>query len=173
MTDRSYHQVVRVLKFFTKPLYRIQITGAENIPSGAAIFTPNHVSQLDPVILGTTLPVGRPIRALAKESLFKAPVIGRVMRSMGHIPVYRNTVNASDALRAAADCLQNDAVVAVYPEGTIPVGDLRTLGVFKPGAARLSLMSGAPIIPIVQWGAQEALPARVKNNWRKHYKAKP
>lgn len=166
-----YSNVITVLRTFTKPLTEVQITGLKNIPvTGGAILTPNHLSNLDPILLGVQIAPRREVKALAKDSLFRAPVIGSFIRKMGHIPVKRNSASAADALKAAVIAVKNGEVIAIYPEGTIPLSD-QQLGELKSGAVRLALETGAPLIPIAQWGPQHVLPPRVKNNWKSLVKA--
>lgn len=161
-----YSSVIRTLRTLTKPLTKVQIAGMNNIPtSGGAILAPNHVSNLDPILLGVQVTARREVKALAKDSLFKAPVIGWFIKKMGHIPVKRNSATASDALKAAVNAVKLGEVIAIYPEGTIPHTD-QHIGELKSGAVRLALETGAPLIPIAQWGPQQVLPPRVKNSWK-------
>lgn len=161
-----YSSVIAVLRTLTKPLTKVQIEGLENIPAaGGAILVPNHLSNLDPILLGIQVAPRREVKALAKNSLFRAPVIGSFIRKMGHIPVKRNSASAADALKAAVLAVKNGEVIAIYPEGTIPPSD-QQLGDLKSGAVRLALETGVPLIPIAQWGPQYVLPPRVKNNWK-------
>lgn len=162
MKERFYDTTVSLLRIMTQPFARTQVEGLENIPeTGKAILVPNHVSILDPVLLGTRLAKRRYVRALAKDSLFRIPVVGNVLTKMGQIPVFRNTRSAVESLQVAVSELQREQVIVVYPEGTIPT-DLTRLGSMKSGAARLALLTGAPIIPIAQWGAQTVIPRKAK-----------
>lgn len=155
-----YSKIIKILKIFTTPLARVSVEGKENIPvNGGALLVINHISNLDPIIAGVQIADRRPVRALAKASLFSKPIIGNVLRKMEHIPVLRNTSTAAEAYSAAIEKLKTGEVIAIYPEGTIPV-DINTLGDFKTGAARLALATGVPIIPIGQWGIHRVLPAR-------------
>lgn len=166
-----YTNIITVLRLFTFRMTKPDVQGLENIPqTGGAILVPNHVSNLDPILLGVQVAKKREVRALAKSSLFKTPVVGGVLRKMGHIPVFRNSSTAADALRAAVEAVNRGEIIAMYPEGTIPE-NISHVGVFKSGAVRLALETGAPIIPIGQWGPQQVLPARVKNNWKYLLKA--
>jgi 1-acyl-sn-glycerol-3-phosphate acyltransferase len=155
---KSYERIVGFLAAITKPLVRVRAEGLENIPkdSGAIVIL-NHISLIDPVLYGVALKDTRQVRALAKESLFKKPILGNAMRSMGHIPVLRGSANAKDSLALASLRLHEGELVGIYPEGTVPptIGEL---GPFKSGAARLALTSKVPVIPAVSWGAQEVLP---------------
>lgn len=159
-SPRFYDFVVSVLAFVVRRVCRVRITGLEHLPkTGGVILVPNHVSHADPVILGVNLRAsGRRTRALAKESLFRVKGVGAVLHKMGHIPVFRASARATEALSAAIASIRAGEVIAVYPEGTVPKDGSR-LGVFKSGAARLALATGAPIIPVAQLGAQRVLPA--------------
>lgn len=153
---------VNMLREIARPLSRTEVVGIENIPkTGGAILIPNHVSTLDPVLLGIKLVEHRYVRALAKDSLFKTPIVGNVLTKMGHIPVFRNTNSAVESLQVAVSEVMRGEAVVVYPEGTVP-SDLSRLGSMKSGAARLALLTGAPLIPIAQWGAQSVVPRGAK-----------
>jgi 1-acyl-sn-glycerol-3-phosphate acyltransferase len=140
-----------LLAVFTRRTWR----GQENIPaSGPAIFVANHASWVDPFVIAHFL-YDRPreLRILVKSGLFNAPLVGTVLRSSGQIPVYRHSRNAGDALRTAAARIRAGEAPLIYPEGTITRDpDLWPMQ-GKTGAARLFLATGAPVIPIVQWGA--------------------
>ncbi len=161
MSERFYNSIIGVLNAFTKPFVRIKVTGIENIPeTGGAIITPNHISNIDPLILGVGIAKQRHVRALAKESLFRKPVVKTVLRGMKHIPVHRGSATAARALETAIEQVKAGEVVGIYPEGTIPL-DLQKGGAYKTGAVRLAASTGMPLIPVGQWGAHTVLPARV------------
>ncbi|MFG1923624.1 lysophospholipid acyltransferase family protein [Cryptosporangium sp. NPDC048952] len=140
-----------LLNVFTKRTWR----GWENVPvSGPAIFVANHTSMADPLVIAHFL-YDRPreMRVLVKSSLFSVPLVGTVLRSSGQIPVHRATRTAGDALRTAAARIRAGEAPLIYPEGTVTRDpDLWPMQ-GKTGAARLFLDTGAPVIPIVQWGA--------------------
>jgi 1-acyl-sn-glycerol-3-phosphate acyltransferase len=159
MSDRFYNAVTTILRVLSKPLVRLRVEGIENIPlHGAVILVPNHVAVLDPILTGSRIAKRRPVRALAKESLFRTPIISFVMRKMEHIPVHRGSATAADALQAAESRLiEKQQMIAVYAQGTVPK-DLTTIGKLKTGAMRLALATEATVIPIAQWGAQDIFP---------------
>ena len=133
--------------------------GGENIPpTGGCVLALNHISHLDPFTCAHFVYAhGRIVRFLAKSELFTIPVLGRIVRSAQQIPVYRLTTDASRSFSAAVDSVGRGDCVVVYPEGTITrQPDLWPM-VGKTGAARIALSSGAPVIPVAQWGAQEIL----------------
>lgn len=130
--------------------------GIELLPAeGPFIVVPNHLSDFDPLAIGYFLGAnGYEVRFLAKQELFKIPVVGWLMKSWGMLPVHRGSKDAVDALAAAREALQNGDVVGVYTEGTLT----RNPGFWpmkgKTGAARLALDTKVPVFPIAQWGPQ-------------------
>lgn len=132
--------------------WRFDVTGLENVPvRGGAVLTLNHTSFLDVFTVGRApyLASGRPIRILAKQSLFDAPLFGTVMRRAEHIPVRRGA--GASALVDAVDALRRGELIAVPAEQTIsPSFELLA---FKTGAARMAMATGVPIVPSVSWGS--------------------
>lgn len=134
-------------------------TGQENIgPLGEGkVLAVNHISTFDPlVVVHYVHDLGRPPRLLAKDSLWKVPVLGPLLTSTGQIPVSRGS-DSTAALAAAEAAIGRGEAIIVYPEGTIT----RDPGLWpmtgKTGALRLALETGAPLVPMAQWGAQVVL----------------
>ena len=138
--------------------------GIENIPkSGAAIAVCNHISYVDPLIFTHFLyDNGRAPRYLGKASLFKLPIIGRVLLGAGQIPVERETSSASQSLEHAIAFLNSGHLLGVYPEGTLTRDENYWPMKAKTGIARLAILTQVPVIPCAQWGAQKILPAYSK-----------
>jgi 1-acyl-sn-glycerol-3-phosphate acyltransferase len=133
--------------------------GGENIPAtGGCVLAVNHISHLDPLTCAHFVyAYGRIVRFLAKSELFTIPVLGRIVRSAQQIPVYRLTTDASQSFSAAVESVSRGDCVVVYPEGTITRQPELWPMSGKTGAARIALSSGAPVIPVAQWGAHEIL----------------
>lgn len=134
--------------------------GKEHIPStGGVVIACNHISEVDFVVMAHYVyGAGRFPCFLAKDGVFKAPLVGSLLRSLGQIPVYRNSRRSADALRAAIDAVRDGACVVVYPEGTI-TGDPDLWPMRgKSGAVRIALEAGVPLVPVANWGAQAILP---------------
>lgn len=155
-----YRFVVMVVKplllVFTKRDWR----GLENLsPDGGVIVAANHLSYVDPLVVAHVLhDAGRPPRFLAKSTLFKVPVLKWILTGAQQIPVHRNTADASQALSDAVDALHRGECVLIYPEGSATRDPELWPMRARTGVARLALLSGAPVIPIAQWGAHELLP---------------
>ena len=143
--------VLPLLKVWTKRTW----TGMENIPAtGGVIIVPNHESHFDPLVVAHYIyGAHRWPRFLGKASLWKVPVLGFLLRKVQQIPVERGSVEAVKSLDALVEALDKDGVVVIYPEGTTTRHpDLWPMR-GKTGAARLALLTGAPVIPVASWGA--------------------
>ena len=160
----AYRFAAAVLRPLMVALTRQDWRGLEHLPStGGVIVAPNHISYVDPLVVAHVLhDRGRPPRFLAKVALFSLPLLGRILRGAEQIPVHRQTSDAGLALRHAARALERGQCVVVYPEGTVTrQADLWPM-TGKTGAARLALTTGAPLVPLAHWGAQEILPPYAK-----------
>jgi 1-acyl-sn-glycerol-3-phosphate acyltransferase len=155
-----YRFAVSVLRPFLFMVTRRDWQGQEHIPqSGAAIVAVNHISYMDPLTFTHfIIDNGRAPRYIAKESVFRIPFVGRVLRGAEQIPVYRETSSAKEALMAAVEVLKDGGIIGMYPEATITRDPNLWPMAGKTGVARLALLSGAPVIPCAQWGAQFLLP---------------
>lgn len=132
----------------------VQVSGGEHLPvDGPAVVAANHVSYLDPVVLGWAVTRhDRYPRFLAKRELFHKPVLGSVMRRLHHVPVDRSGMAASHTLDHGAELLRRGEVIAVFPEGTISTSFVPATP--QRGAAGLALAAGAPLVPCALWGGQ-------------------
>jgi 1-acyl-sn-glycerol-3-phosphate acyltransferase len=135
---------------------------AEKIPAtGGCILALNHVSHVDPLTAAhITWDYGRRSRYLAKASLFKNRQFGRFLRAAGQIPVDRQA--GAGAFEEAVKAVNAGHLIVVYVEGSITKDPAGWPMVGKSGAARIALETGAPVVPVGQWGAQNLLPAYSK-----------
>ncbi|WP_396645354.1 lysophospholipid acyltransferase family protein [Microbacterium sp.] len=139
---------------------RIEMRGVENLPrEGAYVLAPNHNSEFDPLVVAVAVwRAGRAPRFLAKESLFKVPVLGAALRATGMVPVPRTSSSANQSIRAAQEIARDGRGVIVYPEGTLTRDPELWPMRGKTGAVRLALGGDLPLIPMAQWGVQQILP---------------
>lgn len=147
--------------------------GGENVPTtGPVLIVSNHISYLDALVLAHFLyENGRAARFLGKESLFRTPIIGRVISAAGQVPVHRESDGASDAIDSAVKLLELGHCVGVYPEGTLTRDENLWPMLAKTGAARIAIKSNAPVIPVAQWGDQNFIPRYSKKiGWYKRHK---
>ena len=142
-------------------LMRNKWQGKENFPkSGGVILAPNHLSYADwPTVALFTYSYGHRYPVfMIKSPVFEVKFIGHLLYKVGQLPVYRGRGDAGLVLKQAERALAAGACVIVYPEGTATRDPDLWPMVGKTGAARLALSTGAPVIPIAQWGAQDVLP---------------
>ena len=141
-------------------LARPRWQGTEHFPaSGSVIACGNHLSAFDPFGYGHLLQAsGIAPRFLAKESLFRLPVLGALLRGARQIPVRRGTTRSGDALTDARAALARGELLMIFPEGTYTRD--RELWPMRArlGAARLALETGAPLLPIATWGGRALWP---------------
>ena len=139
---------------------KMNVTGQEHIPEdGPVIFAANHVSDADAVVLNGYLYLHHRVPTiLAKDGLFKPPIIGNYMRGIHALPVARGAGVANlPVLDTALRVLERGDAVMVYPEGSSGRGEDYWPIRGKSGLGYLALHSEAPVIPIAQWGAQNIL----------------
>jgi 1-acyl-sn-glycerol-3-phosphate acyltransferase len=134
---------------------RTTLQGAEHVPQGPCLFAANHQSLLDIPALFLVLPDNA--RFLAKESLFRIPVLGWAMTASGCIPIDRsNRARAVRTLREAAERVRGGRSVVFFPEGTRSKDG--KLAPFKKGGFHLALAAGVPVVPVAIAGSHRILP---------------
>ena len=134
--------------------FRIEAQGAEHVPpAGPALVVSNHVSLLDPPLMGVATP--RTLHFMAKAELFRIPLFGRLIRALNAHPVRRGASDPS-ALRDALRVLEGGNALLVFPEATRGTEDQLREG--RPGAGMLAVLSGAPVVPAYVSGTGRAWP---------------
>jgi len=136
-----YEFAREVTRVFFKVFYNLRAEGVENIPAdGGVILCSNHISTLDPPLIGT--PLNRRIHFMAKAELFKIPLFKQLITVLGAFPVKRGSVS-KETIRYAQKLLAEGGMLGIFPEGTRGGG-----GMGKKGAASLALRAGATVIPV-------------------------
>lgn len=125
-------------------VFRWDVQGREHMPpSGPVLVCANHISWWDPPLVGCLF--DRRVYFMAKEEIFRWPVLGPLLPRVGAFPVRRGTADRQ-ALRTALEHLAAGRVVGIFPEGTRSrSGELLPA---EPGAAMLAVKSRAPILPV-------------------------
>jgi 1-acyl-sn-glycerol-3-phosphate acyltransferase len=162
--DLVYPPVILGVRALFRALgLRFTIEGVENFPrEGGAILASNHVSYLDFACCGlAALRVDRRVRFLCKESVFRHPVSGPLMRGMHHIPVDRDA--GSGAFREGVRMLRAGEFVGIFPEATISRSF--TVKEMKSGAVTMAAVAGVPVVPMAVWGAQRLYTKGQPRDW--------
>jgi 1-acyl-sn-glycerol-3-phosphate acyltransferase len=152
-----YYQMTPVRQFVTHAcralfacLTGIRVSGVEHLPShGPVVLACNHITNYDVIPVQLALP--RLIFFMGKEELFRNPVCDWTLRQLGSFPVARGARDEW-AFEHALEVLHREEVLGIFPEGTRSKG--RGLCQAKSGAARLSMLSGSPVVPLALNGTQ-------------------
>jgi 1-acyl-sn-glycerol-3-phosphate acyltransferase len=140
-----FYRVARIIvSIIFRIIFRIEINGKENIPmEGPLVVCSNHISNLDPIILGIAFP--RPIIFMAKKELFNNKLIAKLITGLGAFPVDRKGSDIA-AIKTSFRVLKNEQVLGIFPEGTrVHEMDLDNV---KPGIGLISIKNRSPVIPI-------------------------
>jgi 1-acyl-sn-glycerol-3-phosphate acyltransferase len=133
-------------------VFGLRVTGSDRVPrKGGVIIACNHISELDPPILGCAIP--RSVAFMAKVELFRTRFTDFWLRKLNAFPVNRSGIDTM-ALRTAIAKLRDGEAVVIFPEGTRS-HDGRLLPV-KAGIGLVALSSGAPVVPTFIWGTDRA-----------------
>lgn len=139
------------LEFLFRRLFRFECTPTM-VPQPSVVIA-NHASNLDPPALA--IAISPPVRFMAKAEMFKVPVLGSFIKSMGAFPVVRGG-GGRPAIEAAIKQAKDGGVIAMFPEGTrTRDGNLKDP---KPGAAIIAIEAGVPIVPVAIQGTYSAWP---------------
>lgn len=149
--------LVRVLSIvLLKVLFRLRIVGREHLPiKGGCILASNHLSYLDPVVLGAASP--RRLYFMARQSLFEIPLFGKFI---AHVSAFPLKEKALGAIKESLGRLAEGKAIVVFPEGRRSPDGL--LGKGKMGVGLLALRTNAPVIPTRIVGTDRALPLKAK-----------
>lgn len=137
-----------------KVFFAVRIEGKENIPyRGGAILASNHLSYLDPIVLGIFVP--RRVNFMAKEELFENFFFRWIIVKLGAFPIRRERMDRT-TYKKILKLLQKREIVVLFPEGTRSVDE--TIGPLHAGIARIALKADVPLIPIIIRGTEKVLP---------------
>ena len=145
--------IQRVCQLLFVIWFRFRSKGMENLPEGGALLLINHQSFLDPLLVGVGL--RRPVSYLARDNLFRVPVVGWILRSTYVMPISREAAG-TESLRESIRRMGHGFLVGIFPEGTR--SNDGNLGELKPGFLALVRRAGVPVIPVAVAGAYEAFP---------------
>lgn len=151
---------IRFCEFIMFPLTRVlgrrSFEGLEHLAvPGPVLVVANHISQLDPVYTAVYLrKSGRLPHIMAKASLFRIPVVGKILTGTGMIPVERGGGQGQVGLEAAIKMLQDGHMVLIYPDGTVTRDPEQWPMKPRPGVAAMALSGDFPVVPVVHWGTQ-------------------
>lgn len=152
--SRLFYRVCKGIVYgLIKLFYRHRVTGIQRVPRGAAIFASNHVSFLDPPIIGSSCPF--PVHFFARASLFNGALLRFFISRLNTHPLQYGDHELA-AMKMACHLLEEGKKIILFPEGERSFnGQLKEL---KPGAARIALRTKAPIVPVYLEGVFKVWP---------------
>ena len=137
---------------------RGRVFGVHHVPvSGGALLVANHQSFLDPMLVG--LGLYREAWYMARDTLFRHPLAGRIIRHYNAFPVRRGKADVS-AVKKSLRTLKAGELLNVFPEGTRTKDGM--LGVMQPGVVMLARRARVPMVPTMVLGAFEVWPRRLR-----------
>jgi 1-acyl-sn-glycerol-3-phosphate acyltransferase len=146
----TYAQVRCFFGSIVRAMYRLEVVGADRLPvTGSVVIAPNHDSVLDGIILGAA--ISRELRFLAKAELWRSRLLAWMLDGLGAIRITRGHGDQL-ALARMRQALETGQTVAIFPQGAV-CGER----VWHRGAARMALVTGAPLVPVRLIGTAQAL----------------
>jgi len=137
----TYAQVRQTFCHWVRAVYRLEVVGADCLPvAGPAVVAPNHDSVLDGIVLGAA--ISRELRFLAKAELWRSRLLAWMLDGLGAIRIERGRSDHL-ALAQVRQALDAEQAVVIFPQGAVR-GDR----VWHRGAARMALVTGAPLVPV-------------------------
>ena len=145
-----YNSVKSVGKIIFRFLYKIEIVNEQAIPTkGGILLAGNHSSWLDTLFLNYA--IKRPLYFVTGDFIFRAPVLGKLVKHMGAIPMTKSEDGDSLGLETAIQRLKEGNVLCIFPEGKLSVDG--KLGRFRNGVSIIQKETGAKILPFYLHGA--------------------
>ena len=145
-SSRLYMSIRGILAPLFRFIFKVKVTGAENIPkNGGFILCSNHIAKRDVVLIGAACP--RPLKFIAKKELFSIPVLSGLIRALGAIGVNRGG-NDVGAIRTAIQHVERGDIVAIFPQGHRRPGINPAETELRNGAGLIAFRAKAPMLPV-------------------------
>lgn len=156
--DLGFYSFARALVDGVNHAYwRVEVIGAEKIPSPPYILSPTHRSNIDALLLGSV--THDHLRFLGKSGLWRNAGFGKLMTALGGIPVNREIADR-EAMDTSLAVLASGQPLVLFPEGTRKAGPL--IEEIMDGAAYIALKAQVPIVPLGIAGSDKAMAKGVK-----------
>lgn len=149
--NRLFVFIYYVVGLVADILHPVSVEGLERLPKSGALLCPNHASNWDPILVALKLPKNYRLHIMAKEELFKNPLLGWLLRKVGAFPVSRGN-NDINTVRTAMQAIKDGDNLLIFPEGTVVrngVGYIDGLPAHaKAGVAMIGVRTGATLVPV-------------------------
>jgi len=150
----TYRLCAGIVAVLAKVLFRPSVLGAENIPlTGPVLIAPIHRSNVD---FALTLFISkRKVFFMAKDSIFRVPILGPLITHLGAFPVKRGSADR-ESMALSEEVLRQGHALVLFPEGTRQEG--RSVAPLHDGAMFVAARTGATIVPVGIGGSDMAMP---------------
>lgn len=149
--NRFYVFIYYLVGFIAGILHPVTVEGMDRLPPGGALLCPNHSSDWDPVLVALKLPVNYRLHIMAKEELFRNPVLGWILRKVGAFPVSRGS-NDIQSVKTAMQVIKSGDNLLMFPEGTTIRGGVGYADGLPAhahgGVAMIGIRTGATLVPV-------------------------
>ncbi len=139
-------------------VFRVEVEGLDRLPKNGALLCPNHASDIDPVLIGLSLPSDYHLHFMAKAELFKNPLKGWFLRALGAFPVDRDGRDIQ-SVKTAMQVLRKGENLLIFPEGTTIHGGVGYHDGLPAhahaGIAMIGVRTGAAIVPVFCGGEKK------------------
>ena len=156
--NNVYAFVYHVIGPLIRLLYPTSVEGLENLPESGVLLCANHSDNRDPILLALALPVNYRMHTMAKEELFRNPLLGWLIRKAGGFPVSRGS-NDIQSVRTAMQAIKSGDNLLIFPEGTViydGIGYIDGLPAHaKAGIAMIGVRTGATMVPVFMDGKKK------------------
>ena len=156
--NRLYSFVYHVFGPLIRLLYPTSVEGLEQLPESGVLLCANHSDNRDPILLALALPVNYRMHTMAKEELFRNPVLGWLIGKAGGFPVSRGN-NDIKAVKTAMQVIKSGDNLLIFPEGTViydGIGYIDGLPAHaKAGIAMIGIRTGATMVPVFMDGKKK------------------
>lgn len=145
MRNKFYEVIWTMVRPIVFLFHPIDVKGLENLTDEPVLLCANHSSFLDPILMIIAMPKCTKLRIMAKEQLFRVPVLGAFIRRMGAFPVNRGHSDIG-AVKTSIQSLKDGFRLLIFPEGTRVKEPGKAL--VKGGAAMIAIRSGVKLLPV-------------------------
>lgn len=149
--NRLFVFIYYVVGFIVSVLHPTTVEGMEKLPKSGALLCPNHASNWDPILIALKLPINYRLHIMAKEELFRNPLLGWLLRKVGAFPVSRGN-NDISSIKTSIQTIKDGDNLLIFPEGTTihnGIGYADGLPAHaKSGVAMIGVRTGAKLVPV-------------------------
>lgn len=149
--NRFFSFIYVVVGFVADILHPVSVEGLETLPRSGVLLCPNHASNWDPILVALKLPRNYRLHLMAKESLFRNPILGWILRKVGAFPVNRGGTDIQ-SVKLAIQAIKSGDNLLIFPEGTVirnGIGVADNLPAHaKGGVAVIGVRTGATLVPV-------------------------